>query len=139
LSGGSFSTSYWSYQSVSGDSSPFNSGADTQDAWLTFGVTFNNVTSSPTSGSSTSGILGFTAGTVQQYNVAPAAFQGSNSATWTLVDNTDNFSSPVTLTSVSAVPEAETYLSVAALGLPAGLLAWVRRRRAGAKAKQGQV
>lgn len=135
ISGGTFSTSYWSYQAVSGDSSPFNTvSGDTQDAWLTFGVTFNSVTSSAASVTSTSGILGFTSGTQQTYNVAVSTYQGSTNSTWVEIDTvggvTAKFSDPVALASYSAaVPEPTTYLSIAALALPAGYMTWLRRRR----------
>ena len=124
------------YQQTTDTNASFNSGTDTQDAWLTFGASFAAVRGAAAT-NSTSGILNFTTNSGTNYDVSLATFKGATTTNWAVQDflasgtnaQTALFSDPLPITS-AAIPEPATYLFIATT-LPFGLMVWSRRRKNG--------
>lgn len=138
-SGGQTQSAFINYQSATDAFVSSASGVASSDAWLTFGITFkalNDGISTTTTGMTNAFSVGSS-----QFNLAPAVYSGVASAgsfTGTVQDYSNTSGSSAVFTNAiylnpSQVPEPATYLGIAATALPAGFLAWVRRRRKAVK------
>ncbi|MBI5689060.1 MAG: PEP-CTERM sorting domain-containing protein [Verrucomicrobia bacterium] len=137
-------TSFVSYQSTGNNAFSDPDEGQSNDGWLTFGVTFAAVNNAVSSLSRTngSGVVNPYDADTAKWNYIPVVAKGTNPATWNPVDavgSTGNTwasdfvytnGSPTTpsLPPGYPVPEPSTWIISGMLLLPAGGLWWRRRR-----------